>query len=79
MNTTTESPEVTKAGLLDMQVCVPATWTDEQVMEFAELKFPCGTSAGWQIRKAGDPALAGHPERNQCAQRCGYVHIMLDA
>ncbi len=31
-----EAAEVTRCGALDMQVCVPAEWTDEQVKAFAD-------------------------------------------
>lgn len=71
--------EITKTGALDMQVCVPGDWTDEQVKSFADTHNLCGTEHGWQIRREGDPALAGCPERIQCADRSGHVHIMLDA
>ena len=70
---------VTKHGLLDMQVCVPKDWTDEQVIEFAEQKYPCGTTNGWHIRREGHELLSGSPERVQCAQDQSSVHIMLDA
>lgn len=73
------SAAVTRAGLLDMQVCVPAEFTDDQVLEFAERENPCGTTAGWQIRRAGDPHLSGCDERVQCQERPDHVHIMLDA
>ena len=56
------SAEVTRRGALDMQVCVPADWTDAQVIAFAEQSNPCGTRGGWQIRKEGDPDLSGDPE-----------------
>lgn len=72
-------PEVTYQGILDIQVCVPEDWTDERVLEFAEQENPCGTTAGWGIRKEGSKQLAGAPERNPCEQRENYVHIMLDA
>lgn len=72
-------PEVTRTGLLDMQVCVPEDYTDEQVVEFAERENSCGTSSGWHIRKSGDEALGGQPERNPCSAHSGKVHIMLDA
>lgn len=75
----TEKPEVTRSGVLDMQVCVPEDYTDEQVIEFAERLFPCGTSLGWQIRRDGSERLAGMPERNPCSKKKGFVHIMLDA
>lgn len=71
--------EVTRMGALDMQVCVPADWTDAETLAFAEQQYPCGTEYGWQIRKEGDPHLQGAPERVACHSREGHVHIMLDA
>ena len=72
-------PEVTKQGILDMQVCVPKEWDDKQVTAFANSASCCGTEHGWGIRKEGDRFLAGRPERVPCADRKGFVHIMLDA
>ena len=69
-----EGAQVTKRGVLDMQVCVPADWTDDQVKSFADRKNLCGTEGGWSIRKQGD-----HPERVQCSDDPRFVHIMLDA
>ncbi len=71
--------EVTQAGALVMQVCVPKEWTDEEVKAFADRENMCGTTRGWQIRKAWSALLAGAPERVQCSQRAGCVHVMLDA
>ena len=71
--------EVTRAGFLDMQVCVPSDWSDNKVVAFAESNNPCGTTGGWQIRREGDEALAGCAERVPCEDRDGFVHIMLDA
>lgn len=71
--------QVTRRGALSMQVCVPSEWTDEQVKEFADRENLCGTSGGWFIRKAGDKALKGDPERQQCHHLGDHVHIMLDA
>lgn len=76
---TEEKAEVTRTGALDVQVCVPEGWADEQVKDFADRENLCGTQHGWHIRKEGDDALAGKPERNPCSQRAGFVHIMLDA
>lgn len=69
---------VTRTGPLDMQVCVPADWTDEQVIAFAERENTCGTQAGWQIR-TDEKWLAGCPVRNPCRDRAGFVHVTLDA
>lgn len=71
--------EVTRCGFLAMQVCVPQDWTDQQAKDFAERENPCGTTHGWHIRRQGDEALNGAPERCPCQQRSGHVHIMLDA
>jgi len=73
------SAQVTRYGTLDMQVCVPADWSDAQIQEFAEREYPCGTKNGWSIRRHGDSALAGASERVPCRKFPGYVHIMLDA
>ena len=72
-------PEITRCGLLDMQVCVPAEFSDEDVRRFAEQHNPCGTTAGWQIRREGDERLDGAPERVECESRQGFVHVMLEA
>jgi len=80
---TTESKEweaeILRSGMIDMQVCVPSDWTDQQVQDFAETENPCGTTHGWQIRREGDVALEGDPERNPCSDRAGNVHVTLDA
>lgn len=69
---------VTRAGLLDMQVCVPKDWDDERVKSFAESENRSGTSLGWQIRKQGSERLSGHDERVMCSQAPENVHIMLE-
>lgn len=72
-------PSITKAGLLSMQVCVPKEWTDNEVKNFAEGQNPCGTMNGWQVRKEDNELLEGQPERVNCAEREGFVHVLLDA
>lgn len=72
-------PETTRLGIFDMQVCVPDDFTNQQVIDFAESDHPCGTTHGWSIRKEGDEALSGSPERAKCLEREGCVHVMLDA
>lgn len=71
--------EVTRRGALDMQVCVPDAWTDDQVKTFADAENPCGTKNGWFIRRAVGKESADYPERNPCASRAGCVHIVLHA
>lgn len=79
MNPEEINPEVTAHNLLDIQVCVPATFTDDEVRAFAERECPCGTDNGWQVRRQGSERLAGCDERVQCESRPEYVHIMLEA
>lgn len=70
--------EVTRSGLCSMQVCVPSDWTDEQVSTWANTENPTGIASQWRIRRTGDPALQGFPERAQCESHADNVHIMLD-
>lgn len=71
-------PQGLRMGILDCQVCVPESFTDDEVRAFAEKTWPCGTTHGWQIRTSLE-RLAGHPVRNPCAERAGAVHITLEA
>lgn len=73
-----QKPMVTRNGIFSMQVCVPGEWTDEQVEEFANQRNLAGTVNGWGTRRQGDEALAGNDERVACAEREGFVHVMLD-
>lgn len=74
-----QDAQVLRRGAIDMQVCVPTQWADERVTTFADRENPSGTTNGWLIRRSGDRALSGDPERQSCAGRDGFVHIMLDA
>lgn len=65
-------PMVIRSAILDMRVCVPDSWTDGQVEEFASSKDLAGAKVGWKIRK--QPSN----ERVKCGARVGFVHIMLD-
>jgi hypothetical protein len=82
-------PVIMQVGLLSLQVCIPDDWTDEQIISFAEKEYPCGTTAGWQIRRQSecDKILENNPslpkeellERVTCADRPNFVHVVLDA
>ena len=62
-----------------MQVCVPETHTEEQIIAFAEKSDPCGTSHGWGIAKEGHPSLKGDPARVKCSEKSGHIHCVLIA
>jgi hypothetical protein len=70
--------EVIIQGVFSIQVCVPKTDTDEQVMDFANRVNPTGINSGWTIRREGDPVSQGDPERQQCSQYEENCHIVLD-
>lgn len=71
--------QVIRHGGLSMQVCVPSCMTDAEVTAFANREVLCGTENGWQIRRDGDKALNGDPERQKCQTLTDHVHIGLDA
>ncbi len=70
-----EDPEIVRIGIFDMQVCVPANWTDEQIEQFANAEEPELT---WTMLPADSKYLAGDPQRNPCAERKNYVHVRLE-
>jgi len=70
---------ITYTGFFDMQVCVPKSWSDEEVTKYANTTSPSGTRNGWTIRKQGSEYLSGCDERVQCAENENNCHIMLDA
>ena len=74
---TCQSVEVIRTGVIDMQVCVPIDWTDDDILRYANTANPAGTQNGWQIRTDPD-LLAGCPVRNPCATVAGRVHVTLD-
>lgn len=69
--------EVARQGLLQMQVCVPATATDQSVVDYANITNPAGTEGGWFIVKQGHELLGGDDERVQCQENNDNVHIVL--
>lgn len=71
-------PEITYTGVLDMQVCVPEDFNDNQVIEYANKFNPTGIESKWEIRKTGNPRLGGCNERVKCSDKNGFVHIMLE-
>lgn len=84
--------QVTRCGFLDMQVCVPVTWTDEQAEEFANRENPAAppnsdSTLRWHARRQStyDEALAEGKitaeqalARCSCTERAGFVHLILD-
>lgn len=71
---------ILKKSVFSLGVCVPASWTDEQVERWANHAYPAVTSAGWQVRKEGDRLVTPEsPERAQCEQEPDRVHLVLDA
>lgn len=75
-------PMVVRTKAFSMQVCVPGHWTDEQITAYANAARLSGTAMGWTVRRKGDPALDGTPERVNCilaSQRPGFIHVVLDA
>ena len=72
-----QKPMVTKNGLFDMQVCIPADWSDGEAEAYANQENPAGTEHGWHMKHNGEKSLSGCNERVKCDARDGFVHIML--
>jgi len=73
VETTSQSeadPQVLREDLLWLAVCVPEDWTDAQIEDFANRAAPAGTSHGWVVHHA-------EGARVPCAERDGYVHVVL--
>jgi hypothetical protein len=65
-------PVVTHYDLHRMQVCVPATWSNAQAIEFAESKWHSITDHHWTI------AANGELHDNTCDIQDGHVHLNLE-
>jgi hypothetical protein len=75
----TSRGQIIRRGPLDLQLCVPTEWTDEEVREYANHAELCGTANGWQIVREGDKYLNGDPERVRCENLISHVHIRVVA
>jgi hypothetical protein len=69
--------EVLRHSLLNLQVCVPEEWCDDEIVAFAESECPCGTTNGWFVSTEQLPS--GDEPRVACANRDGFVHVVLMA
>lgn len=72
-------PTLVRGGFGFLQVCVPAGWSDAEVVDFTMREVPREEGFVWQIRRADDAAPNCCPERMPCARHPGFVHIILDA
>jgi hypothetical protein len=75
MSYTQGVPTVVRHSILSIQVCIPKEWTDEQAEAFA---FGASDMHPVVMRRNGDSLLAGYPERNQCDELPGHVHVVFD-
>ena len=71
-----DKPMITQVGIFDMQVCVPESWSNDEVEEWATKENPAGTERGWRMKRTGEESLRGANERVKCEGRDGFVHIM---
>lgn len=66
---------VLRLGIVDMQVCVPSDWTNDQIVEFANRN---GYYSGNYSLREDAELLAGCPIRNPCEKDESRVHVTLD-
>lgn len=71
---------MTRVSVLNIQVCVPEGWDDHKIESFANREHECGTTNGWVIRREdADYTPDDYQERVGCADRDGFVHVVLTA
>ena len=64
-------PKILRWDLLNCQICVPKTFTNEQAAEAANNEYHAGTQNGWVYNE-------NHPnQRIQCDNDPEMVHVML--
>lgn len=71
-------PSVIQQRFLNIQICVPKDWTDEQAEEFANEEISTGITSKWEMVHDNDDMLNGDPERAQCDDDPEYIHIVLN-
>ncbi len=64
-----------RIGMLDCQVCAEKSVTDEEIESFAAAHSGISSAV---IRREGNPALKGDPERAVCDIDPNRVHVMVD-
>ena len=60
-------PIVIDSRFGSVRICVPASWTDLQALEFVEDSVPCGARSGWKVRG----------ERKTCADDQDMIHLVV--
>lgn len=68
-------PEIIRETLMSLQLCIPDTWSDEHIEEFANTAKHVGGEWRWRIRQE---ASGSDPARNPCAAQPGHVHLIVD-
>lgn len=64
------------SSMFSCSVCVPKTWTPEEVVKRVNAEHPCGTASGWVISK-DEKFASGHS--NPCKCGANRLHYLLDA
>lgn len=65
--------EVIHVGLVAARVCVPDNWDDEKIVAFTKTEVDYVSS----VCQEGDDILGGTSARINCAEREGYVHVVV--
>lgn len=69
---------ITNQGIMDLQICVPKTFTDDEATAKANELAPTGIESRWTMKHNGHEDLRGCDERVQCSEFKSHVHIMLE-
>lgn len=69
------SAVVLRMGLCNIQVCVPASWSVEEIEAWVNHDCPAGTQHGWRFYD--EPCHDGSAPRITCAADKEKVHVIL--
>lgn len=70
-------PEVLKNKIFYIQLCVHKSWTDQQVLDYAEEHAPCGIETGWIIHRSGVCKDNLPIDTVPCDIKPEFVHVLL--
>lgn len=69
--------EVYAMGLISLSICVPKTWTREEIENFANIKHPTGIESNWVISE--DKVFrTGEKIPNQCEDHEKNQHWLMN-
>jgi hypothetical protein len=69
---------ITKSRLLNLQVCVEMTTTDQEILDFCNQHSPSGTQCGWmEVIRELDEYITKEMLPVQCEEYSDRLHLLV--